>query len=153
MSFSWKIVSLSICAALWSGSAFAGSVVVQLTRASLINVSDAAGVTQHEAGKVSKGTAVVGDYFLSRRVDTFAGSKFNTGATHITLLFAPRSGAPENVTLDGAHDFSSGNFKGSVSAASNRYSWIENADASYNVSGGVETLVIIWTGSNQLTLP
>ena len=57
-------------------------------------------------------------------------------------------------TLDSSHDFSSGGFKGNVSAASSRYAWIKNADASYTTAAiGVETPVIQWTGSNVLALP
>ena len=151
---SQKFAPLIVAGVLWSGSAFAGSVVLELQRASLINVPDTAGVTQHEAGTVLKG-AVVGDYFLTRRIETLTGAQFNAGATHITLFFAPKSAgnAPFNVTLDGAHSFSTGSFKGSVSAASSAYSWIKNADASYSAAPGVETLLIEWTGSNQLTLP
>src|SRR5215469_17076604 len=87
MSSSRKFVSLIAAATLWSGSAFAGSVVLELHRASLINVTDAAGTTQHEAGTILKGTTLVGNYFLSRRADTLSGALFNTGATHITLFF------------------------------------------------------------------
>ena len=152
-----KFVLLIAAAALWSGSAFAGSVVLDLHRKSLINVTDAAGLTQHEAGTILKGTTVVGNYFLSRRVDTLAAPLFNTGATHITLFFDPQpngtSPAPDNVTLDGAHDFTSGGFKGSVSAASNPYSWIKGADASYSITNSVDTLTIKWLASPELTLP
>jgi hypothetical protein len=152
-----KYVPLIAAAAIWSGSAFAGSVVLELHRASLINVADAAGSTQHEAGTILKGSTLVGNYFLSRRTDTLSGALFNTGATHITLFFEPQpdgsSPAPDNVTLDGAHDFSSGGFKGSVSAASHLYSWIKGADASYSITSAVDTLTITWLASPDLTLP
>jgi len=152
-----KFVLLIAAAALWSGSAFAGSVVLELHSKSLINVTDAAGLTQHEAGWIGKGATKVGNYFLSRRVDTLTNALFNTGATHITLFFEPQpngtSPAPDNVTLDGAHDFTSGGFKGSVSAASSPYSWIKGADASYSIAGGVDTLTIHWLASPELTLP
>jgi hypothetical protein len=142
---------------LCSNAATAGTVILTLNRASLINVVDAAGTSQHEAGVVKKGAATVGNYFLQRRVETLVGGLFNTGATHITLLFAPKPGtsaAPDNVTIDGAHDFTSGAFKGSVGATSSAYSWLRDADATYTAPGiGVESLVIQWTGSNQLTLP
>jgi ABC-type transport system substrate-binding protein len=53
MSFSSrKFVPLIAAATLWSGSALAGSVVLELHRASLTNVTDAAGLTQHEAGTI-----------------------------------------------------------------------------------------------------
>jgi hypothetical protein len=150
-----RFVLLIAAAVLWSGGAFAGSVVLDLHRASLINVTDTAGTTQHEAGTILKGSTLVGNYFLSRRVDTLSGALFNTGATHITLFFQSEviNAAPENVTLDGAHDFTSGDFKGGVSAASNPYSWIKGADASYSITGTVDTLTIHWLGSPGLTLP
>lgn len=152
------LVALNCAVLFWSGDAFAGSVTLVLKRVRLVNVPDGAGLTQHESGTVLKGGVAVGDYFLTRRVETFTGARFNTGATHITLFFAPKSGgtsnAPENVTLDGAHDFRSGAFKGSVSATSNPYSWAQNADAFYGTVGTVdEALKINWTGSDQLTLP
>jgi hypothetical protein len=156
-SSSRKFVPVIVAAALWSGSAFAGNVVLELHRSSLTNVTDAGGLTQHEAGTVLKGAALVGNYFLTRRVETLSGALFNTGATHITLFFEPQpngtSAAPDNVTLDGAHDFSSGGFKGSVSAASNPYSWIKGADASYSITAGVDMLTIRWLASPELTLP
>jgi len=156
---SWlKLGAVSLASILlWSGNAFAGSVALTLVRASLINVPDAAGTTQHEAGTISKGNTVVGNYFLSRRVDTLPGFLFNAGATHLTLFFAPKtrgSTLPESVTLDGAHDFSSGSFRGSVSAASNPYSWIRGASAAYSVPAlKVETLLIVWAGNDRATLP
>jgi hypothetical protein len=152
-----NFVPLIAAAALWSGSAFAGSVVLDLHSKSLINVTDAAGLTQPEAGWIGKGATKVGNYFLSRRVDTLTNALFNTGATHITLFFEPQqdgtSPAPDNVTLDGAHDFSSGGFKGSVSAASSPYSWIKGADASYSIASNVDTLTIHWLANQELTLP
>ena len=76
--------------------------------------------------------------------------------TTMTLFFATASGtAPQNVTLQGAHDFGPGNFVGSVSAASNRYAWIQGGEASYQPVSGTTSmnLVIRWNGANQLTLP
>jgi hypothetical protein len=56
--------------------------------------------------------------------------------------------------MDGAHDFNSGAFKGSVSATSSEYSWVRDASADYTVpSVGAETLEIRWTGSGQLVIP
>ena len=141
---------------LWSGAAYAGTAVLTLTRvAPLTNVADAAGLFQHEAGVVKKGVILGGNYFLSRRVDTLAGALFNTGATHITVFLRSKGGnaAPESITIDGAHDFSSGAFKGSVSATSSAYSWVRDADSSYTNSLGVETLVIQWQGSSLLLVP
>ncbi len=152
-----KVAFLLASALMWSGNAFAGTAVLALSRvAPLTNVEDAAGRFQHEAGVVRRGAAIVGNYFLFRRVDTLAGGLFNTGATHITLFFKPARGtnaAPESITIDGAHDFSTGAFKGSVSATSSAYSWVRDADASYTNANGVETLVLQWLGSNTLLVP
>ena len=69
-----KIAFVLASSMLWSGAAYAGTAVLTLTRvAPLTNVADAAGLFQHEAGVVKKGVIIVGNYFLSRRVDTLAG--------------------------------------------------------------------------------
>jgi len=57
-SYLKKFVPSIAAAALWSASVFAGTVTLELHRASLINVTDAAGTTQHEAGTVLKGSAL-----------------------------------------------------------------------------------------------
>ena len=121
------------------------------------NVGDAAGSTQYEAGTVTKAAAVVGNYFITRRVTSVPSQLFNTGSTTVTLFFAPKAGttgAPENLTMEGAHDFSSGAFKGSVSAASGPFSFARGGDANYTMpSSGVMTLVIEFAGSRPLTIP
>jgi hypothetical protein len=139
----------------WLGSAAAGSVSLQLVSVTLRNVDDAAGRWQHEGGNILKGTTKVGQYALTRRVTTSGTTApLNTAMTTITLFFATAAGtAPENVTLQGSHDFTLGNFRGGVSAASNKYSWIKGADASYSVSSGKRYLYIYWTGASLLTLP
>jgi hypothetical protein len=150
------IVVLATALAIVAPAAHAGSVVLTLTRVSLTNVTDAAGVSQYEGGKIFKGTVQVGQYAISRRVTTNGTtSPLNSGVTTITLLFATAGGtAPQNVTVEGAHDFTAGNFRGGVSAASGRYSWIRGAEATYSVPApGTETLSISWTGSAELTLP
>jgi hypothetical protein len=142
--------------ALWTPAANAGSVVLTLTRTTLNNVPDAAGTWQYEGGNIFKGTVKVGQYALTRRsIIGGTTTPLNTAATTITLFFALASGtAPQNVTLQGAHDFTIGNFRGSVSAASGQYGWIKGADAVYSVpAAGHETLTISWTASPQLTLP
>ena len=147
---------LALAIACTALPAHAGSTVLTLTRTSLTNVDDAAGRWQHEGGKVFKGTTQVGQYATTRRV-TFGGTNepLNTAMQTTTLFFARTGGsAPQNVTLQGAHDFSSGSFRGSVSAASNRYSWIQGGDAvSTSPAAGTQSLAIGWTGASQLTLP
>lgn len=142
---------------LWSGQSLAGAVALTLQRATLTNVVDAAGTWQHEGGTVLKGATKIGDYALHRRVTTGGTIAQNTAMETITLFVnnAVVTNAPHNVTLQGAHSFNSGRFTGSVSAASNRFSWINGADAAVvpTQTIGIETLTISWTGSNQLTLP
>lgn len=148
--------SLALAAACFSLPAHAGSAVLTLTRVSLTNVDDAAGRWQHEGGKIFKGAVQIGQYAITRRV-TLGGTNtpLNTAMQTTTLFFAAAAGtAPQNVTLQGAHDFTSGTFRGSVSGASNRYSWIQGGDAVSTVpSSGTQTLVLAWNGASQLALP
>jgi hypothetical protein len=154
LSFKPMLVAAAICVA--APLAHAGSVGLTLTRTTLTNVPDAAGLWQHEGGNVFKGGVKIGQYALHRRV-TSGGTTapLNTAMTTITLFLATAAGtAPQNITLEGAHDFSVGNFRGSVSAASNRFTWIQGGDATYaSLGGGGLSLVISWNGSAQLTLP
>lgn len=142
--------------AAYAPIANAGAAALVLSRTTLTNVNDAAGLWQHEGGNILKGGVKVGQYALQRRVTTGGTTApLNTAATTITLFFATASGsAPQNITLQGAHDFGPGNFRGSVSAASNRFSWIQGGDATYSSpAAGTLSLVIGWTGASQLTLP
>lgn len=147
---------LAMAATLCATPAFAGSATLTLSRVNLTNVNDSAGTWQHDAGDVLRSGVKVGQYALTRRVTTGGtGSPLNTAMTTITLFLATASGtAPQNITMQGAHDFTAGNFRGSVSAASNRYSWIQGGDAVYSApAAGTLTLTIAWTGAAQLTLP
>ena len=141
---------------LWCGAASAGPITLTLHRTSLINVSDTAGTWQHEVGTIARGTTTVGEYFLVRRVETRSSPMFNAGMTTISLMFPSktRNAPPENVTIQGSHSFDDGSFKGSVSATSSYYGWVRGADADYTNGGtALETLVIEWTGSDQLRVP
>ena len=101
-----------------------------------------------------KSRVVIGQYLIVRRVTLPATSSLNTAATSITLFIGTSSAtAPGNITLQGAHNFSAGNFRGSVSGASNRYTFLQGADATYSSAAGTETLVMSWNGSSQLTVP
>jgi hypothetical protein len=146
--------TVALAPLLVSSAANAGAVAVQLVRTSLTNVNDAAGRFQHEGGNVVKGQTTIGQYLIIRRVTTPATSAQNVAGTSITLFLGTGSTtAPNNITLQGAHNFTAGNFRGSVSAASNRYNWIQGADATYSTSSGTSTLVMSWTGASQLTVP
>ena len=136
-------------------TAHAGSLALTLTRNSLNNVNDAAGGWQYEGGTISKSGTVIGQYTISRRTITGASSVQNTAAETVTVFFTSTAGtAPKNITLQGAHSFGDGSFVGSVSAASNTYSWIVGADSKMvYTSSGVQTLNLYWNGSSGLSLP
>jgi hypothetical protein len=156
MKLGIKALAVAAALAVWTPLANAGSVVLTLSRVSLNNVVDAAGLWQHEGGNVMKGGVKIGQYALHRRVTNGGtGAPLNTAMTSITLFLATAAGsAPQNITLQGAHDFGPGNFRGSVSAASNRYTWIHGGDAIYSSPGaGTLSLTIYWNGASQLTVP
>ena len=141
---------------LWSVQAFAGGVALTLVRGgSLVNVTDAAGLWQHEGGTIQKAGVSVGQYALHRRVTTSGTTAQNTAMVTATLFFSAFGAPPQNITLQGAHNFNSGRFVGSVGAASNRYNWVQDSDATIipTATLGTSTLYIFWTGANQLTLP
>ncbi len=147
--------------ALWSANASAGTITLLLAKSSLTNVTDAAGLNQYESGDVKKGTTVIGQYQIVRRVTTpptTTSTSQYVAAASITLFLGTSATTPNtelhNIVLSGAHGFSAGNFKGSVSAASNKYSWIIGADSGCVSAGtGLTNLTINWNGSNQLTVP
>lgn len=157
MKFEIKALVVASTIAALTPLAHAGGVALTLSRSSaLTNVNDAAGTWQHEGGNVLKSGVKIGQYALHRRVTTGGTTApLNTAMTTLTLFIASASGsAPQNITLQGAHDFTAGNFRGSVSAASNRYTWIQGGDAGYSSAGaGVLNLSITWAGASQLTLP
>ncbi len=92
-----------------------------LKRDVLQNVDDAAGRWQFEGGKVMNLKQVqVAWYASTKRVVFGATDAQNTAMLTVTLFFLPNK-PPENITLQGAHDFNSGNQIGSVSAASSAH--------------------------------
>lgn len=149
------VVPALLASILWSAQAFAGGVSLTLVRATLVNVNDAAGLWQHEGGRILKGAVVVGDYAIHRRVTNGGTTAQNTAMVTGTLFFSGFGTPPQNVTLQGSHSFTNGRFAGSVAAASNRYSWVLGADAIIvpTATVGTSTLSIFWTASSQLTLP
>lgn len=97
------------------------SVTYTLVRECLNNVEDAGIRWQIEGGSVLQKNKPVGTYSSVKRVSC-GTAKFNTAQLWLTLFFPPKkAGAPDNVTLHGAHDFNSGNETGSVSAASSPF--------------------------------
>jgi hypothetical protein len=90
-----------------------------LTRKALNNVDDVAGRWQFEGGTAAAEKKHVANYASVKRV-TFQGTDQdgqNTASVTTTLFFIGIH-PPESITLEGAHDFNSGNETGSVSAAS-----------------------------------
>jgi hypothetical protein len=110
-----------VVAMLLASLAFASdaqaAVTLQTQRLSLDNVDDVAGRWQHEGGKVLFRGQQIGNYIIVRRVTLSGTSPQNTAAVTMTI-FLLGSSPPNNLTLQGAHDFSSGRYIGSVSAAS-----------------------------------
>ena len=110
------VVAASLFSLASPGEAQAQPVTLTLDRVGgLVNVDDAAGRWQHEAGNVycADGFVAWGAYMIQRRV-TLGAELVNSGAVTVTLLF----GEAESITLQGAHDFNTGSYLGSVSATS-----------------------------------
>ena len=94
--------------------------LLKFTRKALNNVDDPAGRWQFEGGSVEQDKKHVANYASIKRV-TFHGTDQdgqNTASVTTTIFFIG-SHPPESITLEGAHDFNSGNETGSVSTASN----------------------------------
>jgi hypothetical protein len=97
------------------------ALVLKLKRNVLQNVDDVAGRWQYEGGQVYNQKEVqVAWYASTKRVIFGSTDAQNTAMLTTTLFFLPKK-PPENITLQGAHDFNSGNEIGSVSAASTAY--------------------------------
>ncbi|MEW5596632.1 hypothetical protein ABGT24_24635 [Peribacillus frigoritolerans] len=115
------------------------SMSLTLNRLTLENVDDAAGRWQIEGGQVFGGNIHIANYASTKRIVNQGTSPQNTAMLTLTLFFIGASGQPpQNITLQGSHDFNSGNQIGSVSAASSSFaSYIGHQ---FRVSGN--TLVI-----------
>jgi len=101
--------------------AAAPSLELELKRGSLENVDDKAGRWQFEGGKAFRNGKLVANYASVKRV-VFGGTEDqNTAMLTLTVFFLGKK-PPENLTLQGAHDFNSGDEIGSVSAASAAHS-------------------------------
>ena len=96
------------------------ALLLKFSRKALNNVDDAAGRWQFEGGTAADDKRHVANYASVKRV-TFHGTNQdnqNTASVTTTIFFLGNH-PPESITLEGAHDFNSGNETGSVSAASN----------------------------------
>jgi hypothetical protein len=116
------------------------SLTLTLEQLSLDNVDDLPGRWQHEGGRVfcPHGTQVA-NYAAYRRATVSGTSAQNTAMLTLTLFFLGEN-PPENITLQGSHDFSSGNYIGSVSAASQAFRIVR--DASFSGATNVGSLTI-----------
>ncbi len=91
-----------------------------LTHLVLENVDDKAGRWQFEGGQVFQKGKHVANYAPVRRVVNKGTQEQNTAILTTTILFLGKQ-PPENMTLQGVHDYNSGDQTGSVSAASGQY--------------------------------
>jgi hypothetical protein len=100
----------------------APTLTLSLNPASLTNVDDAAGRWQFEGGPVLQQAARVADYASSKRAVASGTAAQNTAMLTMTLFWIGQGQqAAGNMTLQGSHDFNSGEETGSVSAASSAY--------------------------------
>ncbi|AFY32988.1 hypothetical protein [Calothrix sp. PCC 7507] len=93
---------------------------LQLQRSTLQNVDDSAGRWQFEGGKVVQNGKQTANYASFKRIVNGGTDAQNTAIVTTTIFFQGKK-PPENITLQGSHDFSSGGQIGSVSAASSQY--------------------------------
>jgi hypothetical protein len=92
------------------------ALIFTLVRECLNNVPYVAGLWQIEGGKVLENEKQVANYSSVKRVSCGTQQQ-NTAMLWVTLFFLEDK-PPQNITLHGAHDFSSGGEIGSVSGAS-----------------------------------
>jgi hypothetical protein len=88
-----------------------------LERTVLNNLDDDAGRWQFEGGTVFEDKRPVGHYASTKRVVFGATDAQNTAMLTLEIFFTPQK-PPQNIVLQGAHDFNSGGEIGSVGAAS-----------------------------------
>jgi hypothetical protein len=93
---------------------------LELKPESLENVEDKAGRWQFEGGKVYAKRKHVANYASTKRMVNRGTDDQNTAMVTTRIFFLGEK-PPENITLQGAHDFGSGDQAGSVSAASSEY--------------------------------
>jgi hypothetical protein len=93
------------------------ALTLTLERPVLNNVNDAAGLWQYEGGTVFEDGRPVGHYVSTKRVISGATDAQNTAMLTLEVFFVPQQ-PPQNIVMQGAHDFNSGGEIGSVSAAS-----------------------------------
>ena len=111
-----------------------------LERDSLTNDDDPAGRWQYEGGQaLDREKRHVANYAVTRRVTIGGTDAQNTAMLTMTLFFLGVT-PPQNITVQGSHDFNSGNEIGSVSAASP--SFASHIGKQFTRAGGTNTLTI-----------
>jgi len=124
-----------------SSKANAGSVTLSLSQNTLKNVDDSAGRWQYEGGSVFFNKSQIANYAVTRRV-TYGGTDAQNTAMLTMTIFLIGENPPQCITLQGSHDFSSGKYIGSVSAASSALSSL--IGATFSGSTATDTLTITW---------
>jgi|SRR5215469_4951984 len=104
------------------------ALVLILERTTLQNVDDAAGRWQFEGGSVVERDRQVGHYASTKRVIFGATDAQNTAMLTLEVFFTPQL-PPENIVLQGSHDFNSGKEVGSVSAVSSAFTTISASNS------------------------
>ena len=118
-----------------------GGTVFDLKRTTLKNVDDDAGRWQYEGGAVFKSGTQVGNYMSTKRVIFDVSPALNAAMLTLTIFFSGED-PPQNITLQGTHDFNNGGEIGSVSAAS---LGCEGADgALFSRVGDTLTIMASW---------
>ena len=93
------------------------ALTLMLERTTLNNVNDVAGRWQFEGGRALERDREVGYYASIKRVIFGATEAQNTAMLTLEVFFEAQH-PPQNIVLQGSHDFGSGGEIGSVSAAS-----------------------------------
>ena len=115
------LLLLPVTLARGGGATPPAVLTLTLRQSTLRNVDDAAGRWQFEGGKVFEGGKQVAYYASTKRV-IYGGTNAQNTAMLTTTIFFLGGSPPENITLQGSHDFHSGRQIGSVSAASEAHS-------------------------------
>ena len=132
------IITLSLAAETFADA------TLMLERDTLTNIDDAAGRWQHSGGRVYMDRVLIGYYALHRRVTLMGTTPQNTAMLTLTIFFlrpnetSETAGPPENLTIQGSHDFTSGGYIGSISSASSTYSWLIGAQ----IKGSTESDIL-----------
>jgi hypothetical protein len=120
----------------------ATSVTVTLARTTAVNTSvDAGGSWTFDGGTVSLGGVVVARYARVLRTVLGGGTDVQNAAMVTITIFLLGQTTPENLTLQGAHSFTTSDAKGSISAASS--SLTGTVGLHWTLAGATNTLTFV----------